>query len=191
MIHLRRAVTGANIPMPRALLKLVLSLLVPRLLQRAILGSLLPELGKYLLEADQSIHLAGAPSVLVVLSCTVYTLCALCLSSVLPELGKHLLEAVQSSFTWLVRPVLCCVSPACATDWCQSVSLARSAAVERACLCVAPLAPVLAFAAAACLRGIPLHLHLAERPPVTSNLHTMRLSRLRDVQASCPCWDHH
>lgn len=37
----------------------VLSLLVPRLLQRSLLSHLLPELGKYLIEAEQSIHLAG------------------------------------------------------------------------------------------------------------------------------------
>ena len=60
VVHLRRAVTGNNIPMPRALLKLVLSLLVPRLLQRWLLSALLPELGKYLVEADQPVHLAGA-----------------------------------------------------------------------------------------------------------------------------------
>ena len=37
----------------------VLSMLVPRLLQRYLLSQLLPEIGKYLIEAEQSIHLSG------------------------------------------------------------------------------------------------------------------------------------
>ena len=91
IIHLRRAVSGASIPMPRALLKLVLSLLVPRLLQRSILSALLPELGKYLVEADQAVHVAGAQTAArhrAGLSCA-QPAGAATRPAWLPELGKY------------------------------------------------------------------------------------------------------
>ena len=59
--HLRRSVTGNSVPLPRALLRLVLGLVVPRLLTRLLLTMLPPELGTYLLSADQTVYLAGAP----------------------------------------------------------------------------------------------------------------------------------
>ena len=59
--HLRRAVTGNSVPLPRTLLKLVLSLVVPRLLIRLLLTMLPVELGTYILGADQTLYLAGEP----------------------------------------------------------------------------------------------------------------------------------
>lgn len=58
--HLRRAVAGNSVPLPRALLRLVLALVVPKLLTRLLLTMLPPELGSYLTSADQTVYLAGA-----------------------------------------------------------------------------------------------------------------------------------
>ena len=58
--HLRRAATGNSVPLPRAVLRLVLSLVVPRLLTRLLLTMLPPELGTYLLNAEQTVYIAGA-----------------------------------------------------------------------------------------------------------------------------------
>ena len=59
--HLRRAVTGNNVPLPRTLMRLVLALVVPRLVTRLLLTMLPPELGTYLIAADQTLYLAGGP----------------------------------------------------------------------------------------------------------------------------------
>lgn len=63
LTHLRRAVTGNSVPMPRALLRLVLALVVPRLITRLLLTLLPPELGTYLLAAEQTVYLAGTAPV--------------------------------------------------------------------------------------------------------------------------------
>jgi hypothetical protein len=58
--ELGRTLRGSSIPLPKALLKLVLGATVPRLAHRALLAALPPELGSYLLEAGQGVHIAGA-----------------------------------------------------------------------------------------------------------------------------------
>lgn len=56
---LAREVKGNTVPLPKTLLKLILGMVVPRVVQRKIQALLPPELGQYLSEAQQGIHLAG------------------------------------------------------------------------------------------------------------------------------------
>lgn len=58
--HLRRSAKGNSVPLPRAILRLVLAIVVPRILTRLLLTMLPPELGTYFLEADQAVYLSGA-----------------------------------------------------------------------------------------------------------------------------------
>ena len=67
--HLRRAVTGNSVPLPRTLLRLVLALVVPRILTRLLLTMLPPELGTYLLGADQTVYLAGEAFAVCICKC--------------------------------------------------------------------------------------------------------------------------
>lgn len=59
--ELGRTLRSSSVPLPKALLRLVLAATLPRLLQRALLTALPPELGEYLLECGQAVHVAGAP----------------------------------------------------------------------------------------------------------------------------------
>ena len=59
--ELGRTLKGSSVPLPKALLKLVLTATLPRLLQRGLLTALPPELGEYLLDCGQALHIGGAP----------------------------------------------------------------------------------------------------------------------------------
>ncbi|KAK9802713.1 hypothetical protein WJX73_010173 [Symbiochloris irregularis] len=60
--HLRRSAKGNSVPLPRAILRLVLAIVVPRIITRLLLTMLPPELGTYFLEADQTVYLSGEVS---------------------------------------------------------------------------------------------------------------------------------
>lgn len=57
--ELRRTLKKSSIPMPKALLRLVLNATLPRLLHRGLLTALPPELGHYLLDSAKDLHIAG------------------------------------------------------------------------------------------------------------------------------------
>ncbi|CAL8467730.1 g7268 [Coccomyxa elongata] len=57
--ELRRTLKDSNIPMPKTLLRLILNATLPRLIHRGLLTALPPELGQYLLESAQELHVAG------------------------------------------------------------------------------------------------------------------------------------
>lgn len=59
---LAREVKGNTLPLPRTLLKLVLSMVLPRVLQRKMQALLPPELGQYLAEAKRGVHVTGETS---------------------------------------------------------------------------------------------------------------------------------
>ncbi len=46
--------------MPKTLLRLILNATLPRLIHRGLLTALPPELGQYLLESAQELHVAGS-----------------------------------------------------------------------------------------------------------------------------------
>ena len=54
-----RSVRGASVPVPPALLKLIVSAVLPPVFQRLLLGALPAELGEYLLDAGVGVRLAG------------------------------------------------------------------------------------------------------------------------------------
>ena len=56
---LAREVKGNTVPLPKALLKLILTMVVPRVLQRKVQAMLPVELGQYLSEANQGVHITG------------------------------------------------------------------------------------------------------------------------------------
>ena len=60
--HLNRVVKGNSVPVPKTLLKFMLTAVVPRILQRSIMTSLPPEVGRVLLEAGKGFHIAGGTS---------------------------------------------------------------------------------------------------------------------------------
>ena len=60
--ELRHSLKDSNIPMPTTLLRLILNATLPRLLHRGLLTALPPELGQYLLDSAQEIHVTGAAS---------------------------------------------------------------------------------------------------------------------------------
>jgi hypothetical protein len=47
------------VPLPATLLRMILNATLPRLLHRSLLTALPPELGQYLLDAGQEVHVAG------------------------------------------------------------------------------------------------------------------------------------
>ena len=51
--------------MPKTLLRMILNATLPRLIQRALLVALPPELGQYLLSCKQGIHITGCTFVLL------------------------------------------------------------------------------------------------------------------------------
>ena len=69
ILHLARKVSGANVPLPVTLLRLVLGLTLPRLLHRSLLLALPPELGQYLLTAACALNIAGSPLPIPILPC--------------------------------------------------------------------------------------------------------------------------
>ena len=58
--NLQRTLKNSTVPMPKTLLRMILNATLPRLIQRALLVALPPELGQYLLACRQGIHIAGA-----------------------------------------------------------------------------------------------------------------------------------
>ena len=63
MVNLQRSLKNSPVPMPKMLLRMILNAPLPRLIQRALLVALPPELGQYLLACKQGIHIAGAAAV--------------------------------------------------------------------------------------------------------------------------------
>eukprot|EP00884_Botryococcus_braunii_P016870 jgi/Botrbrau1/3867/Bobra.0183s0091.1 len=59
VIHLHKEVHGASVPVPRFLLKLILTSVLPGVLQRSLQLALPAELGSYLLDSALPLHLAG------------------------------------------------------------------------------------------------------------------------------------
>lgn len=59
MFSLERKARGTSVPLPKAIIKYILSAVLPRVLQRKLLGALPAELGQYLLEAGQGARLTG------------------------------------------------------------------------------------------------------------------------------------
>ena len=59
VLSLERKARGASVPLPKAIIKYILSAVLPRVLQRKLLGALPAELGQYLLEAGQGARIAG------------------------------------------------------------------------------------------------------------------------------------
>lgn len=77
--NLQRTLKASSVPVPRTLLRLILNATLPRLLQRALLVALPPELGQYLLACGQGIHIAGART------CAHAILkCSLCVHTAMP-----------------------------------------------------------------------------------------------------------
>ena len=78
-MNLQRTLKNSTVPMPKTLLRMILNATLPRLIQRALLVALPPELGQYLLACKQGIHIAGAAAVHALLkapamrACTVLT----------------------------------------------------------------------------------------------------------------------
>ena len=60
VVNLQRSLKNSSVPMPKTLLRMILNATLPRLIQRALLVALPPELGQYLLACKQGIHIAGA-----------------------------------------------------------------------------------------------------------------------------------
>ncbi|GAB4822561.1 hypothetical protein N2152v2_009607 [Parachlorella kessleri] len=54
--HLKTRLKGSNVPMPDALIKTILRMAIPGLIQRKLLGAVPRELGSYLLAAGQGFH---------------------------------------------------------------------------------------------------------------------------------------
>ena len=75
MLSLERKTRGASVPLPKTIIRYILNAVLPRVLQRKLLGALPPELGQYLLEAGQGARLAGKPlhSGVPVLNASAYT----------------------------------------------------------------------------------------------------------------------
>ena len=63
VVNLQRSLKNSTVPMPKTLLRMILNATLPRLIQRALLVALPPELGQYLLACKQGIHIAGAAAV--------------------------------------------------------------------------------------------------------------------------------
>lgn len=54
-----RELTGNTVPVPKALLKLILSIVVPRVMSQKVQALLPVELGDYLSQAQQGVHVTG------------------------------------------------------------------------------------------------------------------------------------
>lgn len=59
VVSLERKALGASVPLPKTIIRYILSAVLPRVLQRKLLGLLPRELGLYLLDAGQGGRLAG------------------------------------------------------------------------------------------------------------------------------------
>lgn len=58
--NLQRTLKRSTVPIPKTLLRMILNATLPRLIQRALLVALPPELGQYLLACKQGVRIAGA-----------------------------------------------------------------------------------------------------------------------------------
>ena len=61
VLSLERKTRGASVPLPKTIIRYILNAVLPRVLQRKLLGALPTELGHYLLEAGEGARLAGKP----------------------------------------------------------------------------------------------------------------------------------
>ena len=59
---LSREVTGNTVPLPKTLLKFILTLVMPRVIRQKIQEILPVELGNYLANASQGVHVSGEAS---------------------------------------------------------------------------------------------------------------------------------
>lgn len=59
VVSLERKAVGASVPLPKTIIRYILSAVLPRVLQRKLLGLLPRELGQYLLDVGQGGRLAG------------------------------------------------------------------------------------------------------------------------------------
>ncbi|KAL0049997.1 hypothetical protein WJX82_002413 [Trebouxia sp. C0006] len=59
VVSLERKALGASVPLPKTVIRYILSAVLPRVLQRKLLGLLPQELGQYMLDAGQAGRLAG------------------------------------------------------------------------------------------------------------------------------------
>ena len=64
VLSLERKALGASVPLPKTVIRYILSAVLPRVLQRKLLGLLPQELGQYLLDAGQGGRVAGTGSAL-------------------------------------------------------------------------------------------------------------------------------
>ena len=59
VLSLERKASGASVPLPKTVIRYILSAVLPRVLQRKLMGLLPQELGQYLLDSGQGGRLAG------------------------------------------------------------------------------------------------------------------------------------
>jgi len=59
VVSLERKALGASVPLPKTVIRYILSAVLPRVLQRKLLGLLPQELGQYMLDSGQAGRLAG------------------------------------------------------------------------------------------------------------------------------------
>lgn len=57
-----RQLTGNTVPVPKTLLKFILSIVVPRVVSQKVQALLPVELGEYLSQAQQGVHITGNAS---------------------------------------------------------------------------------------------------------------------------------
>ena len=71
VVSLERRAVGASVPLPKTVIRYILSAVLPRVLQRKLLGMLPQELGQYLLDSGQGGRVAGGSlwTVLLKASC--------------------------------------------------------------------------------------------------------------------------
>lgn len=61
---LARQLTGNTVPVPKTLLKFILGIVVPRVMSQKVQALLPVELGDYLSQAQQGVHITGKPLLL-------------------------------------------------------------------------------------------------------------------------------
>ena len=81
--------------MPKTLLRMILNATLPRLIQRALLVALPPELGQYLLACKQGIHIAGAAAAQAVLEAPAALACTILEPTGLQHPDAPALEIIQ------------------------------------------------------------------------------------------------
>jgi hypothetical protein len=59
-VALTAQVSGSNVPLPHALIKMLVNYIMPSVLQKVFLAGLPAELGHYVLTCGEAIHVSGA-----------------------------------------------------------------------------------------------------------------------------------